>query len=254
MPGKFELPTNGVAIYKSENRAAKLARLGLTAGKFHSWMECTGALCYASTTRGLTKPAWGYMQPSSTHEVTGLLRAWSGGDQEALQKLTPLVYQQLHRIAQRYMAAERSDHTLQATALIHEAYLRLVDVGEINWQDRAHFFAMCAQLMRHILTDFARSRRFQKRGGDAVHVPLDEGLVVSREPDRDLVAVDDALSALAAVDERKSRVVELRFFGGLSVDETAEVLKVSPDTVMRDWKLAKVWLLGQLNEEQRYGA
>jgi RNA polymerase sigma factor (TIGR02999 family) len=193
------------------------------------------------------------MAQSSTHEVTGLLRAWSGGDQAALQKLTPLVYEQLHRIAQRYMAAERSDHTLQATALIHEVYLRLVDVGGINWQDRAHFFAMCAQLMRRILTDFARARRFQKRGGDAVHIPLDEGLVVSREPDGDLVAVDDALTALAALDERKSRVVELRFFGGLSVDETAEVLKVSPDTVMRDWKLAKVWLLGQLSEEQGYG-
>ena len=193
------------------------------------------------------------MQQSSTHEVTGLLRAWSGGDQGAIEKLTPLVYEQLHRVAQHYMAAERSDHTLQATALIHEVYLRLVDVREIKWQDRAHFFAMCAQLMRRILTDFARSRQYQKRGGNAVHVPLDEGLTISREPDGDLVAVDDALKALAALDERKSRVVELRFFGGLSVDETAEVLKVSADTVMRDWKLAKVWLLGQLSEEQGYG-
>lgn len=193
------------------------------------------------------------MQPSSTHEVTGLLRAWNAGDQGALQKLTPLVYEQLHRIAQRYMAAERSDHTLQTTALIHEVYLRLVDVREIDWQGRTHFFAMCARLMRRILTDLARSRHFQKRGGDALRVPLDEGLVISREPDADLVAVDDALTALAAIDERKSRVVELRFFGGLSVEETAEVLKVSPDTVMRDWKLAKVWLLGQLSEEQRYG-
>ena len=178
-------------------------------------MERTGWLCYALTTRDLPGPAWGYMQPSSTHEVTGLLRAWIAGDPGALQKLTPLVYEQLHRIAQRYMAAERSDHTLQTTALIHEVYLRLVDVREINWQGRAHFFA--------------------------------------REPDADLVAVDDALKALAALDERKSRVVELRFFGGLSVAETAEVLKVSPDTVMRDWKLAKVWLLGQLSEEQGYG-
>lgn len=144
MTGKFELPTHALAIYKSENRAAKLAKRGLAPGKFHSWMECTGALCYASTTRDLTKPAWGYMQESSTHEVTGLLRAWSGGDQEALQKLTPLVYEQLHRIAQRYMAAEKSNHTLQATALIHEVYLRLVDVGEINWQDRAHF-SLCAR-------------------------------------------------------------------------------------------------------------
>jgi RNA polymerase sigma factor (TIGR02999 family) len=164
------------------------------------------------------------MPSPSTHEVTGLLRAWSSGDQGALQKLTPLVYEQLHRAAQRYMAAERSDHILQTTALIHEVYLRLVDIREVDWQDRAHFFAICAQLMRRILTDFARSRHYQKRGGGAVHLPLDEALVISREPDADLVAVDDALKALAAIDERKSRVVELRFFGGLSVEETAEVL------------------------------
>lgn len=193
------------------------------------------------------------MPSPSTHEVTGLLRAWSAGDQAALQKLTPLVYEQLHRLAQRYMAAERSDHTLQTTALIHEVYLRLVDLRDIDWQSRAHFFAICAQLMRRILTDFARARHYQKRGGDAVHLSLDEALVISREPDADLVAVDDALKALASIDDRKSRVVELRFFGGLSVEETAEVLKVSPDTVMRDWKLAKVWLLGQLSEEQHYG-
>jgi RNA polymerase sigma factor (TIGR02999 family) len=174
------------------------------------------------------------MPSPSTHEVTGLLRAWSSGDQGALQKLTPLVYEQLHRAAQRYMAAERSDHILQTTALIHEVYLRLVDIREVDWQDRAHFFAICAQLMRRILTDFARSRHYQKRGGGAVHLPLDEALVISREPDADLVAVDDALKALAAIDERKSRVVELRFFGGLSAEETAEVLKVSPETVMRD--------------------
>ena len=193
------------------------------------------------------------MPSPSTHEITGLLRTWSAGDQGSLQKLTPLVYEQLHRLARRYMAAERSDHTLQTTALIHEVYLRLVDVRDIDWQDRAHFFAICAQLMRRILTDFARSRHYQKRGGDAMHLPLDEALVISREPDADLVAVDDALRALAAIDDRKSRVVELRFFGGLSVEETAEVLKVSPDTVLRDWKLAKVWLLGQLSEEQHYG-
>jgi RNA polymerase sigma factor (TIGR02999 family) len=193
------------------------------------------------------------MPSPSTHEVTGLLRAWSSGDQGALQKLTPLVYEQLHRAAQRYMAAERSDHILQTTALIHEVYLRLVDIREVDWQDRAHFFAICAQLMRRILTDFARSRHYQKRGGGAVHLPLDEALVISREPDADLVAVDDALKALAAIDERKSRVVELRFFGGLSVEETAEVLKVSPETVMRDWKLAKVWLLGQLSGKQHNG-
>ena len=136
------------------------------------------------------------MQSSSTHEVTGLLRAWSAGDQGALQKLTPLVYEQLHRIAQRYMAAERSDHTLQTTALIHEVYLRLVDVREIDWQGRAHFFAMCAQLMRRILTDFARSRHYQKRGGAAFHVPFDEAMFEAGEAPADIVALDDALKAL----------------------------------------------------------
>ena len=164
-----------------------------------------------------------------------------------------MVYEQLHRVARRYMAAERSGHTLQTTALIHEVCLRLVNVREIDWQNRAHFFAMCAQLMRHILTDFARGRRYQKRGGDAVHLPLDEALVVSREPDADLVAVDDALKALSAIDERKSRVVEMRFFDGLSVEETAEVLKVSSDTVMRDWQVAKVWLLRHLSGDQPHG-
>jgi RNA polymerase sigma factor (TIGR02999 family) len=193
------------------------------------------------------------LPPLSTHEVTGLLRAWSSGDQGALKKLTPLVYQQLHRTAERYMAAERSDHILQTTALIHEVYLRLIDVREIDWHHRAHFFAVCAQLMRRILVDFARARHYQKRGGGAVHLPLEEALAISRKPDADLVALDNALKNLAAIDDRKSRVVELRFFGGLSIKETAEVLKVSTDTVMRDWKLAKAWLLGQLGEETRNG-
>jgi RNA polymerase sigma-70 factor, ECF subfamily len=189
-----------------------------------------------------------------SHEITGLLQAWSAGDEEALQKLTPLVYQELHRAARRYMAGERSSHTLQATALINEVYLRLIDVKRMDWQNRAHFFAVCAQLMRRILTDFARARRYQKRGGAAPHLPFDEALFVTSQPDTDMVALDDALKRLALVDQRKSRVVELRFFGGLDVKQTAEVLKVSNETVMRDWKLAKVWLLRDLSGGKHHGA
>jgi RNA polymerase sigma factor (TIGR02999 family) len=184
---------------------------------------------------------------SSSHEVTRLLRAWSAGDEQALEKLTPLVYRQLHQIAQRYMGGERSGHTLQTTALVNEAYLRLVDCGQVNWQDRAHFFAISANLMRRILIDFARSRGYLKRGGAVPRIPLDEAPSVCNEPDVNLVALDDALKALSAIDERKSRVVELKFFGGLNVEETAEVLRVSSDTVMRDWKLAKIWLLRELS-------
>lgn len=194
------------------------------------------------------------MEEPRSHEVTGLLQAWSEGDEEALQKLVPLVYRQLHRAAQHYMAAERSGHSLQATALIHEVYLRLVDVRGIDWQNRTHFFAVCAQLMRRILTDFARSRNYQKRGGASPHVSFDDALLVSSEPHTDLVALDDALTRLALVDQRKSRVVELRFFGGLSIEETAEVLKVSSETVMRDWRLAKAWLLRHLSGDKRHGA
>jgi RNA polymerase sigma factor (TIGR02999 family) len=194
------------------------------------------------------------MEAPRSHEVTGLLRAWSAGDEEALRKLTPLVYRELHRAARHYMAGERPSHTLQATGLINEVYLRLIDVGRMDWQNRAHFFAVCAQLMRRILTDFARSRRYQKRGGGVAHMPLDEALVVGSQPDRELVELDDALKRLMLVDERKSRVVELRFFGGLDVKETAEVLKVSPETVMRDWKLAKVWLVRELSGGERRGA
>ena len=184
----------------------------------------------------------------STHEVTQLLKSWTTGDERALEKLTPLVYEQLHRVAQRYMAGERSDHTLQTTALVNEVYLQLVDCGQINWQDRAHFFAVSAQLMRRILIDFARSRGYQKRGGGKAHLPLDAAPSMCNEPDAKLVALDDALKALAAVDARKSKVVELRFFGGLSIEETAEVLRVSVETVVRDWRLAKVWLLRELSE------
>ena len=190
----------------------------------------------------------------STHDVTQLLKAWTTGDERALEKLTPLVYEQLHRIAQRCMAGERTGHTLQATALVNEVYLQLVDCRQINWQDRAHFFAVSAQLMRRILVDFARSRGYQKRGGGAPQMSLDEAVSVSIEPDANLVALDDALKALAALDGRKSKVIELRFFGGLSIEETAEVLRVSADTVVRDWKLAKVWLLRELSEATERGA
>jgi len=187
------------------------------------------------------------MDLPSGHEVTRLLKAWSAGDERALEKLTPLVYRQLHQIAQRYMGGERSGHILQTTALVNEAYLRLVDCVEVNWQDRAHFFAISANLMRRILVDFARSRGYLKRGGAIPHVSLEEAPSVCDEPDVNLVALDDALKALAAVDERKSKVVELRFFGGLSVEETAEVLRISGDTVIRDWRLAKIWLLHELS-------
>lgn len=171
--------------------------------------------------------------------------AWGQGDSNALNQLVPLVHQELHRIARACMRRERAGHSLQATALVNEAYVRLVDAQHVDWQNRAHFLAMSARLMRRILVDFARARQYQKRGGGAQKITLDEALIVM-EPGRDLVALDDALEALAKVDERKVRVVEMRFFGGLSVEETAAVLKVSPDTVMRDWRLAKAWLLREL--------
>jgi RNA polymerase sigma factor (TIGR02999 family) len=195
-----------------------------------------------------------WMAAPSTHEVTQLLKAWTSGDEQALEKLTPLVYEQLHRVAQRYMAGQRSGHILQATALVNEVYLQLIDCGRMNWQDRAHFFAMSAHLMRRILIDFARSRGSQKRGGGALQISLDEAPSVGSEPDPNLVALDDALKALAAVDERESRVVELRFFGGLSIKETAEVLKVSAETVQRDWRLAKMWLLREMSKGSQGGA
>jgi RNA polymerase sigma factor (TIGR02999 family) len=187
-------------------------------------------------------------------EVTRLLKAWTAGDERALEELTPLVYEQLHRVAQRFMAGERPGHTLQTTALVNEVYLRLVDCGQMNWQDRAHFFAVSAQLMRRILVDFARSRGYQKRGGGLTRVSIDESATVSGEPDPSLVALDDALKALAEVDGRKSKVVELKFFGGLSIEETAEALGVSAETVVRDWRLAKIWLLRELSGEAGRGA
>jgi RNA polymerase sigma-70 factor (ECF subfamily) len=183
-------------------------------------------------------------------EVTQLLKAWGEGDSGALERLTPLVENELHRLAHRYMSRENPGHTLQTTALVNEVYLRLVDVHEVRWQDRSHFFAISARMMRRILTDFARSRKYQKRGGAALHVSFDEAVAVSPEQDEQIVAIDGALVALAALDPRKSQVVELRFFGGLSVEETAEVLKVSPETVKRDWRFAKSWLHHVLSGEK----
>jgi RNA polymerase sigma-70 factor (ECF subfamily) len=183
---------------------------------------------------------------SASSEISLLLEAWSRGDQSAFEKLVPLVHGELHRLAHRYMAREHAGRTLQTTALVNEAYLRLVDANQVQWQNRAHFFAISAQLMRRILVDFARSRGYQKRGGNLHKVSFDEAMIVAPETDPDLIELDDALRALAAIDSRKAKVVELRFFGGLSVEETAEVLKVSPDTVMRDWRLAKVWLVREL--------
>jgi RNA polymerase sigma factor (TIGR02999 family) len=184
-----------------------------------------------------------------SQEITGLLLAWNEGDQEALDRLMPLVHDELHLLAHRYMAGERLGHPLQTTALVNEAYLRLIDSSRVRWQNRAHFFAVSAQLMRRILVDVARARKKLKRGGDAIQVSLDEAMVISDEPAADLVALDDALTTLAAFDERKSKVVELRFFGGLTVEETAEVLKVSVMTVMRDWALAKIWLVRELEKK-----
>jgi RNA polymerase sigma-70 factor (ECF subfamily) len=183
----------------------------------------------------------------SRAHVTELLLAWGGGDRAALDELVPIIHEELRRLARHQMRGERDNHTLQTTALVNEAFLRLVDLRRIRWQDRAHFLALSARLMRRILVDHARSRSYQKRGGGAANVTLDEALVASPERGVDLVALDDALEVLARVDARKSQVVELRFFGGLSVEETAEALKISPETVTRDWRLAKVWLLHEIS-------
>jgi RNA polymerase sigma factor (TIGR02999 family) len=179
--------------------------------------------------------------------VTDLLLKWGRGDESALDQLLPAVHDELRKLARRQMRRERHDHTLQTTALVNEAYLRLVDLSRVQWHDRAHFFAMSARLMRRILVDHARSHRCQKRRGDKKPMSLDDAPFVSPERGAQFVALDDALQALAAIDERKSRVIEMRFFGGLTVEETAEALHVSVETVMRDWRLAKVWLLREMN-------
>ena len=184
-------------------------------------------------------------------EITGLLRAWSSGDEDAFERLAPIVYAELRRIAHGYMRYERPDDTLQATALVHEAYLQLIDVQHVGWQDRAHFFAVSAQMMRRILVDRARARVTGKRGGAAAHVPLDEMPEVGAWRATELMALDDALNAMAEMDPRKAKVIELRFFAGLSVEETAEVLKISPQSVMRDWKLARAWLERELGDSRK---
>jgi len=187
------------------------------------------------------------MQVLSQQEVTELLLCWGRGEDSALDKLIPCVHQELRRLAHRHMAGERPNHTLQTTALVNETYLRLIDCQRVQWQDRAHFLAMAAQLMRRILVDFARSRRYLKRGGGAQQVSLAEGMLGSRGKGEDVLALDQVLCRLSKLDPRMAQVVEMRFFGGLSVAETAEALKVCEGTVMRDWRLAKSWLLRELS-------
>jgi RNA polymerase sigma factor (TIGR02999 family) len=188
-----------------------------------------------------------FMEDGGSQDITELLVAWCNGDRGALDSLVPLIYAELHRLASRYMRQEGPGHTLNTTGLVNEAYLRLVNQKSVNWLNRAHFFAVSAQSMRNILIDMARSRNRQRRGGDAVHVPLDEGLIFSDDRAAELIALDDALNALAELDPRKSRIVELRYFGGLSVEETAEVLEISVATVDREWRRARAWLHGELS-------
>jgi RNA polymerase sigma factor (TIGR02999 family) len=195
---------------------------------------------------GISLDQEGPTMGNSPQEVTRLLHAWVRGDRGALDQLVPQVYDELHRLAHIYMARERPGHTLQSSALVNEAYMRLVHADHIEWKDRAHFFAISANIMRRILVEFARARGSRKRGGAAHKVAFDEGLVPSPGRFRELVALDDALNALAAFDSREAQVVELRFFGGLTAEETAEVLKVSSKTVLREWEHAKVWLTREL--------
>jgi RNA polymerase sigma factor (TIGR02999 family) len=194
------------------------------------------------------------MSEGPDHEVTSLLQAWSAGDEQAPRKLAPLVYQELRRTARRYMARENGGHTLQTTALVNEVYLRLVNVQKVDWQGRAHFYAISARMMGRVLIDFARSRRYLKRGGNAVHLPFEEALFPGREDHPDIVDLDDVLNVISAMHQRKTQVVELRFFGGFSVEETAKALDLSVETVYRDWELAKVWLMRELREENRHGS
>jgi RNA polymerase sigma factor (TIGR02999 family) len=194
------------------------------------------------------------MSEGPDHEVTSLLQAWSAGDEQAIDKLAPLVYQELRRTARRYMARENGGHTLQTTALVNEVYLRLVNVQKVDWQGRAHFYAISARMMGRVLIDFARSRRYLKRGGNAVHLPFEEALFPGREDHPDIVDLDDVLNVISAMDQRKTQVVELRFFGGFSVEETAKALDLSVETVYRDWELVKVWLMRELREENRHGS
>ena len=189
------------------------------------------------------------MAQPSAQEITRLLLAWGQGDQTALERLMPLVYEELRRLARRHMNRQRPGHTLQTTALVNEAYLRLIDSSQVQWQNRAHFFAVSAQLMRRILVDFARSRKSLKRGAEARQITLDDSLEVSSERGADMIALDDALNALAEMNPRQSQIVELRYFGGLSEEEVAEALKISPRTARRDWSLARAWLYRELTQK-----
>jgi RNA polymerase sigma factor (TIGR02999 family) len=186
------------------------------------------------------------MDERGAHELTELLLAWGNGDEEALARIAPLVHAELYRLAKRYMSKERPDHLLQTSALINEAYVRLIDWKAVRWQNRAHFFGVAAQMMRRILVDFARKRPKADKDIDALNISLDEAMTVTTDKDADLLALDEALKSLAGIDERKSQIVELRFFGGLSVEETAEVMKIAPITVMREWNKAKAWLYREL--------
>jgi RNA polymerase sigma factor (TIGR02999 family) len=190
------------------------------------------------------------MNDISSQEITGLLKAWSSGDQAALERLVPLIYDELYRLARGFMNRELPGHPLQVTALVNEAYLRLANWKEAQWENRAHFFGVAAQLMRRVLVDFARHRDYEKRGGGAQHVQFDEATPLAVQRDADFVALDDALKSLSAMDARKARIVELKFFGGLSVEEIAEVLKISPRTVMREWGLARAWLFRELSGKE----
>jgi len=187
-----------------------------------------------------------FMSAPSPNEITERLIAWGAGDRAALDQLLPVIYQELRRMADRYLRLENPGHTLQPTALVHEAWLRLIDQTRVNWQNRSQFFGMAAQMMRRILVDHAKTKHREKRGGDAIKLSLDDVINLSRERSADLLALDDALEELMRIDERKSHVVELRYFGGFSVEETAQILEVSPETVMRDWKMAKAWLYQQI--------
>src|SRR2546423_2502412 len=192
------------------------------------------------------------MAVASSNEVTQLLEEWSSGKREALDKLTPLVYEELRRLAHRYMNREQPGNTLQTTALVNEAYLRLVKRKSVRWQNRAHFFAVAAQVMRHILIDHAREHHYAKRGGDARKISLDQVTLMSPERAKELIALDEALEALARIDPRKSRIVELRYFGGMTIEEVAEVLKIAPVTVQREWRAAKAWLYKAVTSEDSF--
>jgi RNA polymerase sigma-70 factor, ECF subfamily len=192
------------------------------------------------------------MRNTGQQQLTQLLLAWSDGDEMALEKLTPIVYSELHRLAQRYMRGERPGHLLQATALINEAYLKLIDWKDVHWKNRAHFVGVCAKLMRRILVDFARSRDYAKRGGGSLKVSLDQVMGIADERGTDLVVLDDALKGLAKIDPRKCEIVEMRFFGGLSVEETAAALNISVRTVLREWSLAQAWLLMEFKQGSKH--